>query len=402
MTGHVRRRGERSWELKFDLGTDPVTGKRITRYHSFKGTKRQAEDELVRLKAASGSPNYVEPSKLTTAEFLDRWQREWVALNLTPKTAERYGQLIRTQIVPRIGAVLLQKLKAAELASLYSKMMTDGRLTRRKGKEAGTGLSPATAAYAHRILHRALGHAMQWGIVTGNPAESVDTPRGRRSEITILSKDQVRAVFQELSGTTLFPIAALGLATGMRRSELLALRWRDVDFDRSNLRVVRALEQTKAGLRFKEVKTKHGQRTISLPASVLSELRSHRKVQLEQRLALGIGKEPDDALVFSRPIAIETSDGPVVEIGPLLPHSISTQWRRAAEKLRLRDVTLHAWRHTHASQLIAAGMDVLFLSRRLGHSSPSITLDIYGHLFGSRDDEAADVFEKAFGSVLTE
>jgi integrase len=383
--------------LKFDLGTDPGTGKRLTKYHSFKGTKREAEAELIRLKASAGSGNYIDASKICVAEFLGRWQADWVKLNLTPKTAERYEQLIRTHIVPRIGKILLQKLKAAELAAVYSSMMTSGRLTARKGRAAGDGLSPQTAAYVHRVLHRALGHAVQWGILSVNPAESVDTPRGQRGELAILTKDQIRASLQAMRGSSLYPIAALGLSTGMRRGELLALRWKDVDLDKARLRVERSLEQTKAteqnktGLRFKEPKTTHGRRSISLPASIVTELRSHRRAQLEQRVALSLGKEAEDALVFAH------FDG-----SPLLPHSISTQWRRVAVRLKLKDVTLHAWRHTHASQLIAAGMDVLSICRRLGHGSPSITLDVYGHLFHSRDDQAAAVFENAFGGVLTE
>lgn len=397
MTGHIRRRGARSWELKFDLGTDPASGRRLTRYHSFKGTKREAEAELVRLKAGAAQGNYVDPSKISVADFLERWQSDWVKLNLTLKTAERYGQLIRTHIVPRIGATPVQKLKPASLASLYSEMMTNGRLAARKGRTIGSGLSPQTAAYVHRILHRAFGHALQWGLVASNPAAAVDVPRAKRPEITILTEDQVNAALPALRGSTLYPIAALGLATGMRRGELLALRWKDTDLDGGRLRIDRSLEQTKpteqnrTGLRFKEPKTTHGRRSVSLPASIVTELRNHRKEQLEQRVALGQGKEPSDALVFCH------LDG-----SPLLPHSISTQWSRVAKRLKLKDVTLNAWRHTHASQLIAAGVDVLSISRRLGHGSPSITLDVYGHLFHSRDDHAANVFEKAFSAMLSE
>jgi len=175
----------------------------------------------------------------------------------------------------------------------------------------------------------------------------------------------------------------------MRRGELLALRWKDVDLDGARLRVEQALEETKAGLRFKEPKTKRGRRQISFAASIVTELRSHRRVQAEQRLALGLGKEADDSLVFRH------EDGT-----PLLPHSVSTNWRRLVKSLKLPPVSLHAWRHTHASQLIDSGMDVLTISRRLGHSSASVTLNIYGHLFKSKDGQAAAVFETAFGNAL--
>src|SRR5579871_1991421 len=105
MTGHIRRRGERSWELKFDLGRDPLTGKRLTRYHSFKGTKREAEAELVRLKAGVEAGNYVDPSRCTLGEYFDRWERDWAEINVSPKTLERYRELLKQHVRPHLGAV---------------------------------------------------------------------------------------------------------------------------------------------------------------------------------------------------------------------------------------------------------------------------------------------------------
>jgi integrase len=385
MIGHIRRRGERSWEIKFDLGTDARTGKRLTRYHSFKGTKREAEAELIRLKAGADKGNYIDQSKTTVTEFLKRWQTDWAQPNLSKKTAESYADLIRVHVQPRIGALQIQKLKPAAIAELYSEMLRTGRVARGKLP----GLSPRTVAYVHTILHRAFGHAVQWGLISSNPVAAVDPPRATHNEIGILSEEQTRKVFQKLRGTTLYPIAALGLATGMRRGEMLALRWRDVDLGGARLRVEQSLEQTKDGLRFKAPKTKHGRRSITLPASIVQELRSVRRKQAEERL--GLGREAENALVFRQ------LDG-----GPLLPHSISTAWRRAAAAMGLQKVTLHAWRHTHASQLIASGMDVVAISRRLGHGTPSITLNVYGHLFHASDDRAAKVFETAFGGVLGE
>jgi integrase len=387
MTGHVRRRGERSWEIKFDLGTDPKTGKRLTRYHSFKGTKREADAELTKLKACADVGTYVDQAKTTVSEFLTRWLADWVELNLSKKTVEGYGDLIRIHVKPRIGAMAMQKVKPAILAELYSDLLKSGRIA--KGKKPG--LSPRTVAYIHTVLHRAFGHAHQWGMIANNPVAAMDSPRVTREEILILTAEQIRSVLKTLRDTTLYKIAALGLSTGMRRGELLALRWADVDLDAAKLRVEQSLEETTAGLRFKTPKTKHGRRSISLPSSVVTELRGLRKTQAAQRLALGLGKDADGALVFRHP------DGT-----PLLPHSVTTAWRRAAADMGLVGITLHAWRHTHASQLIASGMDVLTISRRLGHGSPSITLNVYGHLFSASDDRAASVFENAFGSVLGE
>ena len=161
---------------------------------------------------------------------------------------------------------------------------------------------------------------------------------------------------------------ALGDVVG--RGELLALRWNpDIDLDSGTLTVARSLEQTKAiGLRFKGPKTKYGRRTIALPASAVAELHAHRKAQLELRVAAGLGKAPDDALVFGH----YTGE-------PRSPNATTKEWIRLVTDLKLPNVTLHALRHTHASQLIAAGTDVVTVSRRLGHGSPAITLKVYAH-----------------------
>ena len=381
MTGHVRRRGTKSWELKFDLSTDPLTGKRLTRYCTFKGTKREAEKKLAALITAAEKGEYVDLSKITLAAFLDRWERDWALSNVSPKTSERYRELTRCHVRPHLGAAQLQKIKPVHFAELYAKLLRD---------EDGLGLAPRTVGHVHRVLHRALGHAVEWGLLVSNPV-SVKPPKVEGVEIEILSEDQVRSVLRLLRRKSVYPLVAVGLATGMRRGELLALRWRDVDLDAGRLRVEQSLEQTKAGLRFKPPKTRYGRRTISLPASVVVELRSLRKSQAELRLKLGQGRAPDDALVFG------TGDDQ-----PRSPNAVTKEWARTIVQLNLPRVSLHALRHTHASQLIASGMDVLTISRRLGHGSPTITLGVYGHLFSNSDDRAAQVMEAAFAFAGTE
>lgn len=377
MTGHIRRRGERSWELKYDAGTDPATGRRKTRYTSFRGTKREAEAELVRLIAAEQSGQGIDPSRVTVDDFLKRWDRDWMTANVSPKTAERYRELIRLHVVPRVGATRMQKLRPVNLSELYATLL-------REGRGEGQGLAARTVGHVHRVLHRALGHAAQWGVVQGNVAALVSPPRVSTAEVEILKPDVLRTAFEKLRGRPVRTIALTALGTGMRRGELLALRWQDVDLERATVRVERSLEQTKAGLRFKEPKTRHGRRVIAMPTYLVAELRTLRATQQEQRLALGIGKLPGDALVFGAHDAT-----------PRSPNALTKEWAAAARDLKF-GVTFHALRHTHASQLIASGLDVLTISRRLGHGSPTITLGVYGHLFSNSDDKAAQALDEAF------
>jgi integrase len=384
MTGHIRRRGKASWELKFELGRDPVTGKRLTRYQSFRGTKREAEKKLIELLGQAEAGLLVKRSKETLGDYVARWTRDWVPAHVTPKTGERYLELLRLHVCPRLGALPLQRVRPAHLSELYATLL-------REGRGDGRGLAARTVGHCHRVLHRVLAVAVAEELLPHNPADRVKPPRVEAQEIEILAEEQVGMVLGKLHGRVLYPIVALALATGLRRGELLALTWGNLDFEASRLRVDRALEETKGGLRFKPPKTRHGRRTVSLAPWIVSELREHRKAHQEQRIRLGIGQLPNDALVF-----------PNANDEPRSPNSLSKEWRRMAARLELPAVNFHAFRHTHASQLIAAGMDVLTISRRLGHSSPTITLNIYAHLFSNTDNEAAQIVERAFGGIASQ
>jgi integrase len=190
----------------------------------------------------------------------------------------------------------------------------------------------------------------------------------------------------------MYPKAITSLFTGLRRGELLALRWNRVDLDSADKRIeVReTLEETKTGgVRFKVPKTKNSTRDISLPDIVVEALRDHRKQQLEMRFALGLGKLPDDALLF-----------PKLDGSPQSPRAFSKQWEDVATSIGLPEITFHALRHTHASHLIDAGIDVVKISRRLGHASPAITLRVYAHLFRKRDDKSSAAINAAVTSLL--
>jgi integrase len=381
--GHIRRRGAKSWELKFDLGRDPLTGRRLTRYHSFKGTKREAKVELVRLKAAANKGQYVDANKITLGEFLDHWET-WAATQVSGKTLERYQQLAKHHIRPHLGESRVQKLRTVHFVELY------GQLQRPKS-DGGAGLAARTVGHVHRLLHRALGHGVKWGLITVNPVSAAEPPRVEHREVEIPTPSGIRELLHSLRGRVLYPVAVLGLATGMRRGEMVALRWGDVDLGSGKIRIERSLEETRAGLRFKQPKTRAGRRLISIPPSIVAELRAHWRRQQEKRLALGLGKASDDDLVLAR------QDGT-----PWRPDALTWEWVQTMRRLNLAAVTLHSLRHAHVSQLIASGLDVVSVSRRIGHSNPTTTLNVYAHLFGDTDERAANIVEAALANILAE
>jgi integrase len=380
MTGHVRRRGERSWEIKFDLGTDPLTGKRRIRYVAFKGTKRAAEIELARLVSQNAAGEGVDPSKSTVAEFVERWERDWATANVGLKTLERYRQLFRLYVTPRIGSVRIQKLRAVHLNELYSELL-------RSGGRDGHALSARSVGHVHRVLHRSLGHAATWGIVSQNVASLVAPPPVPDNEIEILTEEQIGAILRHLEGRTLRPIVSFLLGTGARRGEALALRWGDVDLQNNVVRIERSLEQTKGSIRVKAPKTKNGRRNVAISPWLAAELRAHRARQDERRLSLGMGRSPDDTPVFAKWNGEFRS-----------PSRLSQDFAGTMEALQI-ECTLHGLRHTHVSQLIAAGLDVLTISRRIGHASPAITLNVYSHMFSNTDTRAAEIMQATFAKV---
>jgi integrase len=327
--------------------------------------------------AQADAGTLVEPSKITLAEYLRFWLGQSDAENepetppgLTPKTAERYRELAEGQIIPHLGAILLQKLRPAKVAEWHVTIL-------KSGSRKGGPLAARTVGHAHRVLHRALERAVQTEILSRNVAAVVSPPKVDSTEIEILNEQQVYDVLRKLEGHPLYAIVALDLATGLRRGELLALRLADADLETATLLVDRSLEETKTGLRFKAPKTTHARRTISLPPSAVTLLRDHRRKLLELRLALGLGKPDDDTLLFGNP------DGSL-----LAPNRLTRRWQDACVALDLPRVSFHGLRHTHASALIAAGLDVVAISRRMGHANPTVTLNVYAHLF-KKDDRAA-------------
>jgi integrase len=383
MKGHIRRRGVETWELKFDIGRDQ-TGKRITQYCNFKGTKREAQNKLAELISAVDKGTHVARSSVTVAAHVTERIDKWVALEkITPKTAERYRELAENQIGPHIGGIKLQELKAVHIEDWHATLRSSGR---RDGKG---GLSALTVRHCHRLLSKALKEAARHDLVVRNVASMQQPPKVAKKEVEILTADQVRNVVLKLSAQTIYPRAIIALFTGLRRGEILALRWQHVDLDRKVIEVRWAIEETKErGLRFKAPKTENGRRDVTMPDIVVNTLRAYRRQQLEQRLALGLGKLTGDVLLFTR-----------LNGEPRSPHRFSKEWNAAAGELGIK-VGLHALRHTHASALIDRGIDVVKICKRLGHASPTVTLEVYAHLFDRREDKSAEAINEAVETLL--
>lgn len=385
MRGNITRRGKGSWRLKFDLGTDSITGKRLTQYVTVRGTKKEAEAELNRRLSQLDEGTFVETSTSTVAEYARHWLNAIAPAKASAKTLERYTEIVEKHLVPHLGRLALQKLEGTRIDTFYQHLRTAGRI------DGNGGLSPQTVQHIHRLLSQILASAVKAKKLRQSPMEAVQTtPKVRREEIQVLDDAEMARLLKHLKGRSLYMPVMIAAATGMRRGEVLALRWKDIDLDRAALQVAQVAEETKAGVTVKEPKTDRSRRTIALPATLVSELRRHRKEVAENRLRLGLGKDEKD-LVFP------TYDGRM-----RTPRPFSKEFAREAAAAGVAHVTFHGLRHTHITHLLRSGVPVHVVSARAGHANPSVTLNIYAHLMPGQQEAAAAIADASLIAALGE
>lgn len=379
MKGHIRERSPGHWAIVIDI-PDPKTGKRRRKWHSFKGTKRQAQTESARIISEFKSGNALEPSKITVAEYLDKWL-EHIKSQVSPRTAERYNELARKNIAALIGSVALTKLTPMAISTAYSTALASGR---RDGKG---GLGPRTVHHCHRVLKQALAQAVRWQMLARNPADAVDPPKVERATMTTYDLKQTGQLIEAMRSTRLFVPTLLAVLLGMRRGEIAALRWRSVDLDACQLSIIESAEQMNGSVRLKPPKNGKG-RTVALAQTIIDELRAHRISQAQELLKLGV-RLSDDHFVCTH------ADGRMMQ-----PTWITHEWVRLIRETGLPPLRFHDLRHAHASHMFALKEHPKVVQERLGHSSISITLDLYSHAAPGMQEDAASRVDAALQAAM--
>jgi integrase len=362
-----------------NLGVDPSTGKRKQQWVSVKGTKKEAEKRLSELLTQLDTGIFMKPAKTTLTEFLESWLKDYAWPNLSPRTAEGYEYIIRRHLIPGLGNIILTRIKPEHLQRYYSEKLACGRY------DGKGGLSARSARHHHMVLHSAMETAVKWGLIARNPVDAVNPPRVQRHDSKMWDEDNILLFLEAAKDSLYYPIFYLALFTGMRRSELLALCWCDIDFLFCQISVRRSMHHLKDGrIIFRQPKTTQGNRTVALPPSAVLVLKHYREKRETERIMLGKPLSNDD-LVFSH-----------IDGTPLLPDTITHAWIKLVRSTGLKNIRLHDARHSHASLMLKQGIHPKVVQERLGHSSIQVTLDTYSHVAPGLQEAAATRFDEAF------
>ena len=374
--GSVLQRSPGNWSVIVNLGRDPETSKWRQHWETIKGNKRQAEQRLTQLLREQDVGGFVKPGNGTLGEYLQDWLETVVKLRNRARTINGYETIVRRHLTPQLGRIQLSKLTPSHLERLYAGLL-------------GQGLSKNTVRHVHICLSKALNDALLKGLVGRNICKVVQCPSPGRYEVQIPELEGLWHILDLARETNYHVLLHLVAHTGLRRAEVLALSWQDVDFEQGLVSMTRTLQRIgKEGLRIEPTKSSSGRRGIALDPGTVDLLREHRGQQLLYKMQLGERWNEMD-LLFPGPFG-----------KPLDPATLTRNFEKSARKAGYPGLRLHDLRHIHAAGLIRSGAHPKVVQERLGHANPAFTMAVYGHVSPGMQSEAANAFANLLaGSV---
>jgi integrase len=373
--GQIIARGERRWLVRVYLGRDRETHKRTYHNRTIYGSLRHAQAYLTRRLHERDLSRGVEGLQVTVDEFLDHWLKTAVKPKVRGKTYSDYAAMLRRYIRPAIGARILASLSPLEIQAAYQVMIE------RK-------LSARTVRYAHAVLRAAIRQAIRWQLLLNDPTQGVELPREQCREMSVLTTEQARSFLRTASHSPQACLFAVALTTGMRPSEYLALCWRDIDWDRGTISVVRTLHRNEGQWTFADTKRVRGRRVVKLQIWVLDLLR---------KLKGGVGEaEAACDSVFADLIFTTARGEPTRE-----EYLVKKHFKPLLREAGLPNIRLYDLRHTSATLALTVGVAPKVVSEQLGHASAAFTLDTYSHVLPHMQDEAAAKMEAALLNGLS-
>ncbi len=371
--GSIRKRSDGRWEGRYTAGRNPETGKPI--YKNVLG-KTQAEVKA-KLKAAieeSANLDMLKAEQYTTGQWMDVWFENCAKIKVRPSSHQTYRGYIDNHIKPNIGDVPLNKLSSLHLQKLYKKLLTGGRVERIESKGQLKGLSAKTVRNINQVISSAMDFARDQKLISSNPTDGCALPKLEHKEMKTLPVEQLTSFLREAKENGVFELYYIELATGLRRGELLGLKWEDIDLTQGSLRVQRQVARINGEIIEAPLKTKNTYRTLPLSADAVGVLQEQRK------------KSGSSPYVFPSPTG-----------GPISPDSVLHMLHRVLKRAGLAQVRFHDLRHTFETLALQNGVDIKTVSGMLGHYSAGFTLDTYTHVTTSAKKEAANTM----GSILS-
>lgn len=372
-SGSMRKRKRKkgyAWEITIELPADPVTGKRVRKYMTVEGTKKEAERAMHKFISDLEKGYYVTDDKITVSEWIETWLEVYITPNVSPTTLSRYQGMIKRYIDPLLGTTQVQHLTTLAVQAWVNGLKTS--------PSSGKEMSAATIKHTYHVLKGAMDKAVLAGIIHRSPCTGIMLPKGQKKAAVIYNEVQIKQLIQAAKGTDMELVVDMELCMGLRRGELLGLQWCDVDWESRQIHIVRNRVVVNGKSVVKDPKTAAGTRTIDIPEQLVQKLKRHRAACAERRLAMGENYTVSDYIIVH-------PDGKLV-----YPEYLSQLLTKLQEKAGLPHCRFHDLRHLCASIMLLQGVNVKVAQERLGHKDITTTMNIYSHVLPSSAKEAAE------------
>lgn len=374
MRGHIRKHGA-GWQYTIELEPDPITHKRRRKSKGGFKTKKECEAAMNELIMKLEKGEYVEYKDITLQEYMVKWLDNKKS-NIKATTYEFYKNVIEGRINPVLGGIPLTKLKPLHIQEFLDYYTKD--------KE----INSTTIKHYFTTLNTALNQAVKWQLIPSNPCAAIEPPKRKKTKMNVLTPEQVNTLLESVKNgkySVMYIPILLAVTCGLRRGEIIALTWNNVDLVNGIITVSESAAIRVDGKNIiTDTKTEAGQRSISVPPSVMPILKEHKRQQAENKLKFG-PEYRDNNLVCCWPNGVE-----------LTPNYITHTFKKVLREAGLPDIRFHDLRHTNATLLLLQGVNTKVVSERLGHSSIDVTLDIYGHVLPEMQKEAAEKLDEIF------
>ncbi len=370
--GNIRKRKDGRWEGRYTAGFDPATGKQVFKNVLGK-TQNEVKEKLKKALEESQKLDFTRTGKYTVSQWMEEWFENVCKIKVRPSSHQTYRGYIDHHITPYIGKTPIEKLSTMDLQKLCRKLMDKGRVERIEAEKQPKGLSAKTIRNIMQIISSAMDFAVAQKIITENPCKAVELPKVEKQEMQTIPAEQLQAFLTEAKASGVYEMYYIELSTGLRRGELLGLKWSDIDWNNAVITVRRQVARVNGEITEAPLKTKNSYHRVSISPQAIEVLKQQKA-------------KTNSEYVFPSPTG-----------GPISPDSVNNMLKRVLARAGIPKVRFHDLRHTFATIALQNGVDIKTVSSILGHFSAGFTLDTYAHVTTAAQKEAAATIGNVLG-----